>query len=39
MDWDGEVATMAGNGRIFVSRRKKQEFERRLLEVCRREGV
>ena len=39
MDWDGEVATMAGNGRIFVSRRKKPEFERRLLEVCRREGI
>ncbi len=39
LDRNGEVVTMAGGGRIFVSRRKKQEFERRLLEVCRREGM
>ena len=39
LDRNGEAVTMAGGGRIFVSRRKKQEFDRRLLEMCRREGI
>lgn len=39
LDRDGQVVTMAGGERILVSRRKKREFERRLLEMCRREGV
>ena len=39
LDRNGEIVTMAGGGRIFVSRRRKQEFEQRLLEMCRREGM
>lgn len=39
LDRNGETVTVTGGGRIFVSRRKKQEFERRLLEMCKREGI
>jgi hypothetical protein len=39
LDRNGEIVTMAGGGRIFVSRRRRQEFEQRLLEMCRREGM
>lgn len=36
MDRNGQVATMAGGKTVYVSRRKSQEFERRLLEAGRK---
>ena len=39
LDRNGQVVTMAGGSRVFVSRRKKREFEQKLLNICRREGI
>ncbi len=32
---DGEYATIAGGKRVLVSRRKQQEFTKKLMDMCR----
>lgn len=36
---ENEIISIVGGSKLLLSRRKKQEFERRLLEICRREGL